>query len=152
MRDNTHVTDICGLVHKLTDLILKVQNICQWRLITCSIDFLLTYCEVTMEWYSSIRTMRLSMYDKGLHHIVCLLLQVWKKGFETADGISLLKMGLKFHSPKKLVHLIDPLGLGQVSIWLRRRVSRSPDNIFLRVITGPETPTDDQPTNIPPWD
>ena len=39
-----------------------------------------------------------------------------KKGFETADGISLLKMGLKFHSPKKLVHLIDPLGLGQVSI------------------------------------
>jgi hypothetical protein len=65
MRDNTHVTDVGGLVHKLTDLILKTQIIWSMWLITSSIDILLTYCEVTMEWYSSIRTMRRRMYEKA---------------------------------------------------------------------------------------
>ena len=70
MRDNTHVTDVGGLVHKPTDLILKNVNYMSMKAKTCNIDFLLTYCEVTMEWYSSIRTMGRRMCDTGLHHIV----------------------------------------------------------------------------------
>ena len=113
MRDDTHVTDICGLVHKLTDLILKAQNVCQWRLIAWSmIDFLLTYCEVTMEWYSSIRTMSRKCKIKAYTILsTVLLFQVWKFCKKVLAGrishFSLLKRRLKFH-------LIDPLRLGQV--------------------------------------
>ena len=53
------------------------------------------------------------MYDKGLHHIVFLLVIAnMKKVFGTVDEILTVGKGNKV---SKVAHLIDPHTLGQVS-------------------------------------
>lgn len=70
MGDNTHVTDVGGLVHETTDLVLKTQiillmeaNSVRYRL------FLLTYCEVTTDDQGD-QDNEAEYVDGNLHHSV----------------------------------------------------------------------------------